>query len=94
MEELPITEPIAINKYIICQSIENYKAINQMISMSLGYERDGTSRYAPEEPDTFNIDNLPVMLITVQVQEQCQQCLEGMTLVDGYEPFLEEEPNE
>lgn len=81
-------------KYIICESIEQYKAINQMISQSLRYERDGTSRYAPEEPDTFNVDNLPVMLITVQVQEQCQQCLEGMTLVDGYEPFLEEEPNE
>ena len=81
-------------KYIICESIEQYKAINQMISLSLGYERYGTSRYAPEEPDTFDVDGKPVMLITTQVQEQCQQCLEGMTLVDGYEPFLEEEPNE
>ena len=75
-------------KYIICESIEHYKAINQMISQSLGYERDGTSRYAPEEPDTFNIDNLPVMLITVQVQEQCN-CLEGMELVDSFEPYVE-----
>lgn len=75
-------------KYIICESIEQYKAINQMISLSLGYERDGTSRYAPEEPDTFNIDNLPVMLITVQVQEQCN--LEGLELVDSFEPYVEE----
>ena len=81
-------------KYIIFDSIESYKATNHAISQSLGYERDGTSRYAPEEPDTFDVDNRPVMLITTQVQEQCQQCFEGMTLVDGYEPFLEEEPNE
>lgn len=81
-------------KYIICQSIEHYKAVNLLISQQLGYERDGTSRYAPEEPDTFDVDGKPVMLITTQVQEQCQQCLEGMTLVDSFEPFREEEPSE
>ena len=75
-------------KYIICESIENYKAINQLISQQLGYERAGTSRYAPEEPDTFNIDNLPVMLITTQVQEQCN--LEGSELVDSFEPYVDE----
>ena len=88
MEELPITEPIATNKYIICESSEHYKAVNLLISQQLGYERDGTSRYAPEEPDTFNVDNLPVMLITVQVQEQCN--LEGLELVDSFEPYVDE----
>ena len=87
MEELPIELPTI--KYIIFDTIEDYKATNHAISQSLGYERDGTSRYAPEEPDTFNIDNLPVMLITVQVQEQCN-CLEGMELVDSFEPYVDE----
>ena len=76
-------------KYIICQSTEHYKAVNLLISQQLGYERDGTSRYAPEEPDTFDVDGKPVMLITTQVQEQCQQCLEGMQLVDSFEPYVE-----
>ena len=73
-------------KYIICSTIDQYKQINSAISRYLGYERDGTSRYAPEEPDTFNIDNKPVMLITTQVQEQCADILLNYSLVDSFAP--------
>ena len=81
-------------KYIICESIEQYKVINQMISRSLGYERDGTSRYAPEEPDTFDVDNRAVMLITTHVQKQCVDILSNYQLVDSFQPFVEETPEE
>lgn len=88
MEELPIELPTL--KYLIFDTIEAYKATNHAISQSLGYERDGTSRYAPEEPDTFDVDNKPVMLITTQVQEQCVDILSNYQLVDLFQPFVEE----
>lgn len=81
-------------KYLMFETVEAYKATNHLISQSLGYERDGTSRYAPEEPDTFDFENKPVMLITTQVQEQCVDILLNYQLVDSFQPFVEETPEE
>lgn len=72
--------------YIIFETLDQYVDCNHAISLALGYERDGTTRYAPEQPELFNSENRPVMPITSQVFMQCLGLLQQYHLVDTYEP--------
>lgn len=73
---------------------ESYTALNNAISAARGYpDNVGTYRYAPEEP-TRDIDGNAVMLITENVQEENAEALQGITLVEGYQPFVEENEEE
>ena len=89
----------------ILLSTHQYEVLNEQISEAMGFDVGmPTERYAPVVPmlakvniqftevgedvnETF--DSIPVMPITVTVQERCTELLEGYELIESYVPYVE-----
>ena len=102
-ETIEIVEVKSI-KYVLL-STESYAVLNERISAAMGFDVGlPTERYAPVVPmmakvniqftevgeevnETF--DPIPVMPITVTVQERCPELLEGYELIESYVPYVE-----
>lgn len=91
-------------KYVLL-NVEAYSVLNHKISEAMGFNiGEPTERYAPVIPvltkvniqfsgegenviETF--DSIPVMPITVTVQERCVELLKGYELIESYVPYVE-----
>lgn len=90
----------------ILLSTEQYKVLNEQISDAMGFDVGfPTERYAPVVPMlakvniqyaevgkdvTETFDTIPVMPISVTVQERCVELLQGYELVESYVPYVED----
>jgi hypothetical protein len=71
-------------------SEKDYKSLNAAISKAKGYPDDSdTTRYAPLEP-ILDINSNWVMPITAEVQQDYPELLEGIKLVENYQPIQSE----
>lgn len=104
MEEIIEIAEVKSTKYVL-MSMTEYASLNERISESMGFDVGlPTERYAPVSPmlakvnvqfsvegenvvETF--DTIPVMPITVTVQERCPELLQGYELVESYVPYVE-----
>ena len=104
MEETIEQVEIKSTKYVLLNP-EEYAGLNERISEAMGFDIGmPTERYAPVEPQLAKIniqfaevgeevnetfDSIPVMPITVTVQERCTELLQGYELLESYVPYVE-----
>ena len=104
MEEIIEQVEIKSTKYVLLNP-EEYIVLNDRISEAMGFDVGlSTEWYAPAIPmlakvniqftevgeevnETF--DSIPVMPITVTVQERCPDLLEEYELLESYFPYVE-----
>jgi hypothetical protein len=83
-------EPSFRLKYALLTE-EQYNNLNTAIGAAKGYSAtNATQRYAPEE-HMHDVNDNCVMPITAEVQEHYPEIIEGIELVDSYEPAIEPE---
>lgn len=104
MEEIIEIVEVKSTKYVLL-SMAEYAGLNEKISNAMGFDVGlPTERYAPVvqmlakvnlqfsgegENVVETYDTIPVMPITVAVQERCPELLQGYELIESYVPYVE-----
>jgi hypothetical protein len=84
-------EPIIYSsKYAVLPTLEAYNELNQMISKIIGYPKNDTKIYAPE--DTKVINEFYYMEIEGYLQEKYPDLIQGLELVDSLPEVINTEP--